>query len=131
MDGNAALAVLGLLPGASEREIKAAFRRQAKRTHPDLGAGGEAFPAVCLAYDVAKTAATGASGAGTTPAVATEGGPAPAPRPRGRWIDTAGDRRPGALDRIDVCAAPPTTPAPGSGRRQWSFDQHLAAALTC
>lgn len=36
-------ATLGLGRGASEKEIRAAFRRAAKRTHPDQGGSADAF----------------------------------------------------------------------------------------
>eukprot|EP00401_Gymnodinium_catenatum_P050814 CAMPEP_0117490540 /NCGR_PEP_ID=MMETSP0784-20121206/17603_1 /TAXON_ID=39447 /ORGANISM="" /LENGTH=393 /DNA_ID=CAMNT_0005285301 /DNA_START=14 /DNA_END=1196 /DNA_ORIENTATION=+ len=45
-------AVLGLWPGASVEDAKAAFRRAALRTHPDKpGGSAESFKAVQLAYE--------------------------------------------------------------------------------
>ncbi|MSO76868.1 MAG: J domain-containing protein [Alphaproteobacteria bacterium] len=53
--------VLGLAEGASDAEIKGAFRRLAKRFHPDLNRGdpaiGERFRELSLAYDQLLAAA--------------------------------------------------------------------------
>ncbi|MFN7230103.1 MAG: DnaJ domain-containing protein [Synechococcaceae cyanobacterium] len=46
----AALALLGLEPGASQAAIKAAYRRLAKSHHPDMGGDGEAFRRLEAAY---------------------------------------------------------------------------------
>ena len=46
----AALAVLGLHPGASQDAIKAAFRQLVKRHHPDVGGSPEDFLRVSEAY---------------------------------------------------------------------------------
>lgn len=43
--------VLGISPGASPEEIKAAYRRKALETHPDCGGDAAAFRAVRAAYD--------------------------------------------------------------------------------
>jgi curved DNA-binding protein CbpA len=43
---------LGLPPGASEADIKRAFRQQAKKAHPDAGGTPEKFGALRLAHDV-------------------------------------------------------------------------------
>ncbi len=43
---------LGLPPGASEADIKRAFRQQAKKAHPDAGGTAEKFGALRLAHDV-------------------------------------------------------------------------------
>ena len=54
--------VLGVAPTASAAEIKAAYRRAAKATHPDLNGGGDgaddglAFKAVAQAYEVLSDA---------------------------------------------------------------------------
>jgi hypothetical protein len=45
-----ALALLELEPGASQAAIKAAYRRLAKRHHPDLGGDGAAFQRLEAAY---------------------------------------------------------------------------------
>lgn len=42
---------LGVDPGASDRDIKAAYRRRAAEHHPDKGGDTEQFLAVQLAYD--------------------------------------------------------------------------------
>jgi hypothetical protein len=44
-------AVLGLVPGASRREIDAAFRRLAQRAHPDKGGNAEHFTRITQARD--------------------------------------------------------------------------------
>jgi hypothetical protein len=44
-------AVLGVEPGASLQEIRAAYRRRALETHPDQGGDAEAFRAVQAAYE--------------------------------------------------------------------------------
>jgi hypothetical protein len=44
-------AVLGIEPGASSTEIRAAYKRRALATHPDQGGSGEAFRAVQCAYE--------------------------------------------------------------------------------
>ena len=71
--------ILGLAPGAGERDVAAAYRDQAKRWHPDRGGGEEAarrMAEINAAYDLLRAA----------------GAPrAPAPRPRrraphGSWL---------------------------------------------
>ena len=49
-----AFAELGLPAGASEREIKAAYRERVKQVHPDQGGDEQAFKRICEAYDTAK-----------------------------------------------------------------------------
>ncbi|MCC3277756.1 J domain-containing protein [Arthrobacter sp. zg-Y40] len=44
--------VLGLLPGASAAEIKSAYRKAARQTHPDHGGDSERFDRVAGAYRV-------------------------------------------------------------------------------
>jgi hypothetical protein len=44
-------AVLGVAPGASPDEIRAAWRRVARATHPDNGGDATAFVAAAAAYD--------------------------------------------------------------------------------
>lgn len=55
---NAALEVLDLEEGASEDEIKAAFRTLAKMYHPDANLGDEEaaenFKSVCAAYEILR-----------------------------------------------------------------------------
>lgn len=46
-----AAALLGVSPGASEAELKAAFRAQALRHHPDHGGDSARFMAIKRAYD--------------------------------------------------------------------------------
>jgi DnaJ domain len=43
-------AVLGVAPGASPDEIRAAWRRAARATHPDHGGDATAFTAAAAAY---------------------------------------------------------------------------------
>jgi hypothetical protein len=52
--------ILGVEPGAEEREVAAAYRAQAKRWHPDRGGGEEAarrMAEVNAAYDLLRAAA--------------------------------------------------------------------------
>jgi len=44
---------LGLTGAASEREIKAAYRKRALEAHPDRGGSDEAFRALQRAYESA------------------------------------------------------------------------------
>src|SRR3954462_10899247 len=53
-------AVLGLAPGAPERDVTAAYRELAKRWHPDRGAGAEReqrMAEINAAYDLLRSAA--------------------------------------------------------------------------
>ena len=45
-----ALAVLGLTAGATQEQIKQAFRRLVKRHHPDVGGSARAFRRLNEAY---------------------------------------------------------------------------------
>ncbi|AEH10836.1 MULTISPECIES: J domain-containing protein [Protofrankia] len=44
--------VLGVPPAASQEQIVAAYRRAARRTHPDAGGSEQAFERVSRAYEV-------------------------------------------------------------------------------
>lgn len=78
-------AVLGVAPGASAADLAAAYRREAKRWHPDRGGGEEAkrrMAAVNAAYEELRRGA-GAPTTGSPPPA----GPAPSARPRaGHWL---------------------------------------------
>ena len=73
-------AVLGVRPGSPEREIANAYREQAKRWHPDRGAGDEAerrMAEINAAYDLVRSAAQHESAPprnATTAAPAGKGG---------------------------------------------------------
>jgi hypothetical protein len=43
-------ALLGIEPGATKRDIKNAYRRMARKLHPDTGGNEEAFKQLHLAY---------------------------------------------------------------------------------
>jgi DnaJ-domain-containing protein 1 len=43
--------VLGLSAGASQEDIKRAYRRKSMQTHPDQGGDAEAFKKIKAAYD--------------------------------------------------------------------------------
>jgi hypothetical protein len=43
-------ALLGIEPGATKRDIKNAYRRQARKLHPDKGGDAEAFKQMYAAY---------------------------------------------------------------------------------
>ena len=45
-----AFGILGLRPGASLKEVKAAHRRLVKRHHPDVGGAVETFRRIDAAY---------------------------------------------------------------------------------
>lgn len=47
-------ALLGVAPDASEEEIKRAYRRKARETHPDAGGDENAFKEVTTAYEVLR-----------------------------------------------------------------------------
>ena len=52
-------AVLGIRPGSPEREVLKAYREQAKRWHPDRGAGEDAaqrMAEINAAYDLVRAA---------------------------------------------------------------------------
>jgi curved DNA-binding protein CbpA len=68
--------VLGLRPGSSEREAAAAYRRLAKRWHPDRGEGDERarrMAEINVAYDLLRAAAQREGGASPPPAAARAG----------------------------------------------------------
>ncbi len=76
-------AVLGVRPGSPEREIAIAYREQAKRWHPDRGAGDEAerrMAEINAAYDLVRSAAQ--HEAAPPRAAAT----AAAPAGKGGWL---------------------------------------------
>jgi len=80
-------AVLGVAPGASAADLAAAYRRAAKRWHPDRGGGEDAqarMAAVNGAYEELRRADTALPGAG---ARAAGQAPAPPRRPHaGQWL---------------------------------------------
>ena len=80
-------AVLGVRPGSPEQEIAAAYREQAKRWHPDRGAGrrpSERMAEINAAYDLVRAAA---AARGPAPPRTPGGAPAP-PRAAGAgdWL---------------------------------------------
>jgi DnaJ-class molecular chaperone len=50
--------ILGIKPGSTKQEIKAAYRRQAARLHPDKGGSAEEFNLLHKAYELALTQAS-------------------------------------------------------------------------
>jgi curved DNA-binding protein CbpA len=60
MDASSARRILGLSPGASEDEVKRAYRRLARQHHPDVGGDEEAFVRIQQAYDLLAGPAAGA-----------------------------------------------------------------------
>lgn len=55
MDGVTAFALLGIDEFASPAEVTRAFRREAKRCHPDHGGDRTEFEAVYAAYELIRT----------------------------------------------------------------------------
>jgi DnaJ domain len=79
-------AVLGLAPGAPDRDVTAAYRELAKRWHPDRGAGAERerrMAEINAAYDLLRSAAETRRHR-PRPAPASSGG-----RRRGGWLPDA------------------------------------------
>ena len=72
--------VLGVRPGATQPEVRAAFRRLASRHHPDRGGDPERFRAVLDAYH--RLMALGSTSSGTAKVVFHR-------RPRGLEVLTA------------------------------------------
>jgi curved DNA-binding protein CbpA len=73
--------ILGVAPGAAEREVNAAYRELAKRWHPDRGGGDEAqrrMADINAAYDLLRAAAR--QGWAAAAARSTTGGG------RGDWL---------------------------------------------
>jgi hypothetical protein len=76
-------AVLGVAPGADEREVLGAYRDLAKQWHPDRGGGERAarrMAEINAAYDLLRAAATQS----TAPPASPRAGPAA--RDRGGWV---------------------------------------------
>jgi DnaJ domain len=79
-------AVLGVAPGAPERDVTAAYRELAKRWHPDRGAGAERerrMAEINAAYDLLRSAAE-TERRRPRPAPASSG-----PGRRGGWLPDA------------------------------------------
>lgn len=55
MDGVSAFALLGIDESAHPAEVTRAFRREAKRCHPDHGGDRTEFEALYAAYEYART----------------------------------------------------------------------------
>jgi hypothetical protein len=83
------LSVLGLPPGASASEIDEAYRRLAKRWHPDRGGGPEAelrMAQINVAHDLLRAGARHARASnGARPRPST-GRATARPRPAGGWL---------------------------------------------
>lgn len=113
--------VLGLVPGATDAQVRAAYRRLAKTFHPDLHAGSSraqarmarlnAAKAVLLspstrtAYEAARRARYGSAVALATPPAPSVPAAAVA-RPAGRAAGVASVRRPAAARRATVLGGP-------------------------
>ncbi|HEX4901799.1 MAG TPA: DnaJ domain-containing protein [Acidimicrobiales bacterium] len=104
MDGSRARALLGVPAHATEEEVRRAFRRAARRAHPDAGGDASVFRTLLAARDVLAAAA-------------------PLARPAGSWDPVLREPR---VDLLDVARrwAEPSPPPPAP-----DFDALLAAAL--
>jgi hypothetical protein len=74
-------AILGVRPGAADRELSAAYRELAKRWHPDRGGGEEAarrMAEINAAYDLLRATEQHAAAPRPAPAASTA-------EPRGAW----------------------------------------------
>jgi hypothetical protein len=85
MDVERAAEVLGVAPGASRREVSAAFARRARSTHPDVtGGDAEAFQEALDARDtLLLAAATDGRPTASAPRSASAASGMPAPRLQG------------------------------------------------
>src|SRR4051794_26567958 len=86
--------VLEVAPGASSEELTAAYRRAAKRWHPDRGGGAEAqarMAEVNVAYDLLRSGEWQRRRPDRGAAAAAEAGAAPRAhrRPPGHWLSPA------------------------------------------
>ncbi len=99
MDGTTALAVLGLEPGATEHDIKRAFRSRAKSAHPDASGDASTFVVLQAAYE----RALGSIDRAPQSVPAASG-------PIRRWFDATPPR--GRIDLVD--SAPTRRPAASS-----------------
>lgn len=106
--------VLGLLPGATAAEIKSAYRKAARETHPDHGGDGERFDRVAGAYRVLSDPAQRA--AYDRQLRSGSAGPRAGSRTAGRG--TAGAASPAHPGRPSASAAAPGT----SGRTTADLD---------
>ena len=100
MDGVTAFALLGIDEFASPAEVTRAFRRAAKRSHPDHGGDRSEFEAVFAAYEFVRTMPR---------------------RPRPSPFLTFGATAP--VTRFDAYDSRPATP------RRRSFEDELATAM--
>jgi hypothetical protein len=112
MRGMDPYAVLGVPAGASEREVSDAYRRLAKRLHPDIAAQGDGQMAtVNVAYDLLRASFRHRRG-GPEP-VRGRGGRPPARVPPGHWLPEAvrhalgGELLRALLPREDVAIVTP------------------------
>ena len=88
MAGVDPFAVLGVQPGAAPEELAAAYRRQAKRWHPDRGGGDSAarrMAEINAAYDLVRDGGWRSALAEATARRKAERAPRRA-RPKGSWL---------------------------------------------
>lgn len=121
--------VLGVAPGASLEEIRQAYRRRARATHPDLGGSPAEFHAVQVAFDTLSDSrrrtiyeGTLPSPSGRTAPAASGTAPSAAPRtpPTPRGLDPFEPMEPVArapLSTAGVTFRPPLFPPEPPRRR--------------
>ncbi|MBP3044582.1 J domain-containing protein [Arthrobacter jiangjiafuii] len=95
--------VLGITPAATADQIKAAYRKAARATHPDAGGSSETFHIVAQAYEVLSDPAHKAAydlrlGRGTRPGAGSAAGTAGPSQARTAYPQSAGPARDALAD---------------------------------
>ncbi len=149
MEGVDPLDVLGVRPGAAPEEVTAAYRRLAKRWHPDRAAGDgtrskeaeRRMAEINAAYAALREGGPAAAVTATVPREANAaGGPAGPRRPAGHWLAPALRRRLGLellralregeevvrVERVATWASPTAQVVVTGDRLLWLLDDAVA-----